>query len=201
MKKLIFVFALLCFLQGNAQTNNLEVAERKIRRLEGEIGCGLTFGPDKLNFDRNNTGATMYVEARYNLRRIPLDFGVQVRGTIFHRESFNAGRMAFKTMNLTAVTDYNFRRHQKISFFAGFGLGYAGLSDSAPITFDNSRPNWAGFSTGTKTGSFCFMPRVGVEFFHHLRVTLDYKFREKANRHFAVTIGGVFGGGSRLVKK
>ena len=40
MKKLLFAFALLCFMQGNAQTGQSSVADRKVGRLEGEIGVG-----------------------------------------------------------------------------------------------------------------------------------------------------------------
>lgn len=198
MKKLIIAFALLLyFMPGNAQTGQSVVTDQKVGRIEGEIGGGITFGADKLNFDKAKPGATFYAEARYNIQRLPLDVGVQVGGTIFHRESVNAGQLKFKTWNVLAVTDYNFRRYNKISFFAGIGLGYASLDNSAPITFDNSQPNWGGFSTGTQTGSFCFMPRIGVEFLHHLRVTFDYKLQEKANRHFGLSLGIVFGGGRR----
>ena len=197
MKKLIFAFALLCFMQGIAQTSQSTVADRKVGCIEGEIGGGFAFGADKLNFDKNKLGATFYAEVRYNIQRVPLDVGVQVGGTIFHRESVNAGQLKFKTWNVMAVTDYNFRRYKKISFFAGIGLGYASLDNSAPITFDDSQPNWGGFSTGTKTGSFCFMPRIGVELFHHLRVTFNYKLEEKANRHFNISVGVVFGGGRK----
>lgn len=199
MKKLIFAFALLvlCSLPGNAQTGHPEAADREVGRLEGEIGGGFSFGADKLNFDKNKLGATFYAEGRYNMRRVPLDVGVQAGGTIFHRESVNAGQLKFRTWNVMAVTDYNFRRYKNISLFAGVGLGYASLDHSAPITFDDSQSNWGGFSTGTRTGSFCFMPRIGVELFHHLRVTLDYKLQEKANRHFGLSLGVVFGGGRR----
>ena len=53
MKKLIFAFALLCCIQGNAQTSQSTVADRKVGRIEGEIGGGFSFGADKLNFDKN----------------------------------------------------------------------------------------------------------------------------------------------------
>ena len=184
-------------IQGNAQTSQSTVADRKVGRIEGEIGGGFSFGADKLNFDKNKLGATFYAEARYNMQRVPLDIGVQAGGTIFHRESVNAGQLKFRTWNVMAVSDYNFRRCKKISLFAGIGLGYASLDHSAPITFDDSQSNWGGFSTGTRTGSLCFMPRIGVELFHHLRVTLDYKLQEKANRHFGLSLGVVFGGGCR----
>ena len=197
MKKLIFAFALLCCIQGNAQTSQSTVADRKVGRIEGEIGGGFSFGADKLNFDKNKLGATFYAEARYNMQRVPLDIGVQAGGTIFHRESVNAGQLKFRTWNVMAVSDYNFRRCKKISLFAGIGLGYASLDNSAPITFDDSQSNWGGFSTGTRTGSLCFMPRMGVELFPHRRVTLAYKLQEEANRHFGLSLGVVFGGGCR----
>ena len=197
MKKLIFTFVLLLyFMPGNARTDQSST-NQVIRYLEGEVGVGISFGADKLNFDRSELGAVLYAEARYNIQRIPLDVGVQVGGTIFHRESFNAGRLDFKTENILVVTDYNFRRYNKISFFTGIGLGYATLDNSLPISFDDSKPNWGGFLTGYKKGSFCFMPRIGVELFHHLRMTFDYKLQEKANRHFGFSLGVVFGGGRK----
>lgn len=198
MKNLIYALALLCVFQGNAQTTQRATkSDCTVARFEGEIGVGAIFGADKLNFDSNRIGATFYAEGRYNLRRFPLDVGLQVAGSIFHRDSDNAGNLEFRTWNVLAVSDYNFRQCKKVSFFAGVGLGYAALDTSAPIVFDNSTPNWAGFSTGDKKGSFCFMPRVGVELFHRLRFTFDYKFQEKANRHFDLTVGFVFGGGQK----
>ena len=186
-------------MQGNAQTGQSAAAARKVGRVEGEIGGGISFGADKLNFDKNKLGATFYAEARYNVQRLPLDVGLQAGGTIFHRESVNAGQLKFRTWNVMAVTDCIFRRQGNISFFAGIGLGYAFLNHSAPIAFDDSQPNWGGFSTGTRTGSFCFMPRIGVELFHHLRVTFDYKLQERANRHFGLTLGVVLGGGAQII--
>lgn len=195
MKNIIFAIALLSFFQVNAQTTQSIDTDCTIGRIEGEIGVGAVFGADKLNFDKNRLGATFYAEGRYNMQRLPLDIGIQVSGAIFHRESNNAGELRFNTWNVMAVSDYNFRPCKKVSFFAGIGLGYAALVNSAPIGFDNSGSNWGSFSTGSKTGSFCMMPRVGVEFFHHLRITFDYKLQEKANRHFGLTLGVVFGGG------
>ena len=198
MKEILLACALLCGLTAGAQSQHpAENPGRSIRSIEVEVGGGMVFGADKLNFDKNRIGATFYAEGRYNLQRLPVDVGLQVAGSIFYRDSDNAGDLEFRTWNVLAVSDYNFRMCKKVSFFAGLGLGYAALDTSAPIRFDNSTPNWAGFSTGDKTGSFCFMPRVGAEFFHRLRLTFDYKLQEKANRHFDLTVGFVFGGGRR----
>lgn len=77
------------------------------------------------------------------------------------------------------------------------GLGYFSLDNSAPMTFDDAPDNWGGYSTGNKTGGFCFMPRAGVELFHRLRLAIDYKLQEDANRHFRTTLEVVFGSGRR----
>lgn len=187
------IVALLCVFSSNAQSSEI----CRIGRVEGELGTGVVFGADKLNFDDSNTGGTFQVELRYNLRRIPLDVGLQIGGTIFQRTSDYAGVLKFKTWNVTVVSDYNFRQCKPVSFFAGLGVGYAALDNSSPIVFENSQPNWGGFSAGHKTASICIMPRAGVELWHRLRLTCFYKWEEKANRHFGVTLGIVFGGGCR----
>lgn len=194
MKKyVILLLAIFCLSHGKAQ----DKSTYSIGSIEGEIGAGVAFGTNKLGFDKINPGAAFYAEVRHNFKKLPFDVGVHVAGTIFHRESDKAGQLKFKSWNVLAVTDYNFMQKSKVSFFAGVGVGYASLENSAPIVFDDSQTNWAGFSTGKKNGSFCFMPRVGVELFHHLRITAAYKLAEKANSHFDLTIGVVFGGGIR----
>ncbi len=194
MKKTVFaIVALLCFFRSNAQSSE----SCRIGLVEGEIGAGVVFGADELNFDDSNAGGMFQAELRYNLRRLPLDVGLQVSGTIFQRTSDNAGTLKFKTWNVMAVSDYNFKRCKQISFFTGLGVGYAALDNSAPIVFDDSQPNWGGFSAGHKTASICVMPRAGVELWHRLRLTCFYMWEEKANRHFGITFGGVFGGGCK----
>ena len=194
MRRSLVLLALMWVWAVHAQNN---ASTLEVRRIEGEIGVGLVFATGKLQFDRNNTGATCHAELRYNLQRQPIDVGVQVSGTTFHRESDMAGLKNFHSWNLLAVADYNYRRGRRVSLFGGLGVGYASIESSAPIMFDNTQPNWGGFSDGGQRGSFCVMPRIGVEFFNHLRLTLDYKWQEKANRHFSLTLGGVFGGGRK----
>ena len=199
MKKLIFTFVLLLyFMPGNAQTDQSDT-NQSIRYIEGEVGAGISFATDKLLFDRNLPGATFYAEARYNLRYVPLDVGVQEGGTIFHREAFNE-RLKFRSVNVLAVTDCYLRRYSKISFFVGLGAGYASLNRSQPIMINlsDSLPSWSRrFSTGPETEVFCFMSRIGVELFHHFRVTLNYKRprQDQAHRHLGLSLGVVFGGG------
>lgn len=197
MKKRVFVLVLACLSLGTVRAASPLQTDKEAGRIEGEIGGGVAFGSGKSGFDRNDPGATFHAELRYNLRRLSLDVGVQAGGTIFHRTAHRAGELKFRSWNILAVSDYNFRRCRKVSLFAGIGLGYAFLDNSAPIRFDDTQTNWGGFSTGTKTGSLCFMPRIGIEYWQRLRLTGAYCLEERANSHFSLTLGIVLGGGCR----
>ena len=85
----------------------------------------------------------------------------------------------------TAVSDYSFFRTDWISLFARFG--YVFHKESASVLFDDTQPNWGGFSCQA-TGMVCFMPRVGAEFFHRVCITVDYRIEKKANRHCSLML-------------
>ena len=88
MKKLILALALLCAFQSNAQsTPSAKRSDCEVRRFEGEIGVGINFGADKLNFNSNRIGATFFAEGRYNLQRLPIDVGLQIAGSIFEMQT------------------------------------------------------------------------------------------------------------------
>ncbi len=196
MKKLL-LFCLLCASCYGVQAQPGRTVTREVSALEFEVGAGILVGADKLNFDNSRTGASFFVEGRYNLPRIPVDIGVQVNGSIFHRESEQAGELKFKAWNILAVSDYNFFRTSRVSLFAGVGFGYAYLEETAPISFDDTQRNRLGFFSAGERHGGCFVPRVGVEFFHRLRITFDYRLQEKANRHCNLSLGFVFGGGKK----
>ncbi len=192
MKKLLLIGICLCAsVYGTCAQNH------GIRAFEAEIGAGIAFGGDKLNFDNVRPGASFLAEGRYNFTRLPIDVGLQVNGSLLHRESKHAGEMKFKSWNILAVSDYNFFRTDRISLFAGAGFGYAFHQESAPVSFDDTQPNWNGFSSAGDRHGACFMPRIGAEFFHRVRITVDYRIEERANRHCCLTVGLVFGGGKK----
>lgn len=195
MKRLLLLSIMSCFaccLPATAANPG-----RNVRALEVEIGAGALFGGEKLDFDKNRMGVSLLAEARYNMASLPLDVGVQVSGSMFHREVQSTRSLKFKSLNVLAVADVNIFRARAISIFAGAGFGYALCGETAPVTFDNSQGEWGGFSTGGEKSGICFVPRVGVELFHRMRVTFDYRLQEKANRHFDVTLGFVIGGGRK----
>ena len=199
-KKILFLaIALSCFFQGNAQTVRSTAANCKIRAIEVEIGGGITTGIARLRgsgFDKYPVGGAGFIEIRHNQESFPLDIGFQIRGTIFDREITRYGKtLEFSSVNLMITSDYNFRSRSDYSFFAGFGFGYVSFGKTSQIEYF---PQYEYFSNyGGKEGSLCLMPRVGVELWHHLRLTASYLIEEKANRHFSLTLGVVFGGGRK----
>ncbi len=194
MKKLVFLLALLWVSAAGAQTGG----QTQTRRFELELGLGATFGSDQLNFDKNYCGVTVHLEPRFKLRNVPMTVGVQVGMANFKREAVNVqdSPLVFSSWNVMATSDYVWRRDRKFSIFAGVGVGVASLRHSAPISFDNSEPNYAGYSTELDKWRLCVMPRIGLRF-GRLRLTCAYMVEEKANNHFRATAGFVFGGGKK----
>lgn len=170
----------------------------EVRRLEGEIGVGLVNGVNKLTLDGCDAGPLLYAEIRYNLRALPIDVGVKFSNSYFHRGADSqTHRLQTKSCNIMAVADYNLFRGRTISFFAGAGVGCGVLNLTAPITITRPDERWSGYTAGEGKAKFSVMPRLGVELFNHLRLTLFYTGEEKANNHYGLSIGAVFGGGRK----
>lgn len=194
MRPLSLFFAALCACCTTASF----AQQRDVRPVEVELGIGMTCGAATLRsagFDRNKIGETAFAEVRYNFRRLPVDVGFQVRGTIFGREIEASGeKLNYSSGNFMVTADWNLfrRRHPNCVLFAGLGAGMALFGGSAQTQHVG---NGVYVDNGS-SGSACFMPRVGVELWHHLRVTCGYLVEERANRHLSLTVGAAIGGGS-----
>lgn len=190
MKRLLLLFALFGSLTASAQ-------QREVRAIEVELGVGMTFGASELSsagFDKNRIGETGFVEIRYNWKRLPIDVGLHLGGTIFGREIRESGeKLNFSSGNFMLTSDYNYRRKSNCSLFAGLGIGYATFGHSAQTEYAGD----GGYTDNGSSGSFCIMPRVGIELFHRLRLTCAYVVEERANRHFSLSLGIAIGGGHK----
>lgn len=184
MKKLLFMLcAALCVFTASAQN-------RVVKPVEVEIGAGMTFGSAKLTQMRakNKIGTTAFAEVRYNFAQIPIDLGVRLAGTMFNREELDENtKIKFKSGNIMAVADVNIFRKSNFSLFAGIGAGYALL--------DKGYNEEGIYNKSDSKSTFCYMPRAGVELWHHVRVTVSYIGGDKANRHLNLGLGIAFGGG------
>ena len=185
-----------------------EKKPRQIRAFEFELAGGIVTPTEKLSFDKNNLGWTAQGELRYNFKRLPLDLGLHVDGALFNREGKRLNttedlkeivKAKFTSITGLGVIDLNILRTKGFSIFLGCGVGYGMLlSDIREIH---------NVKDIDQKGSFCVMPRAGIELFHHLRATFYYKHfevgqvNELSQNHFGVSLGVVFGGGKKKVKQ
>lgn len=186
MKKLLLLFVLLGCTGAYAQK------PRVVRALEVEVGAGMTFGAANIGFDKTKIGELGFVELRYNMRELPLDLGFRVNGLVFGRE-IDRVNLNFLSTNFMVTSDLNIGRKSKFAPFVGIGVGYASFENSSQIVAHGDGE----YTDDGPGGSVCFMPRVGIELFHHLRVSGYYMIEERGNRHFGLTLGVVFGGGPK----
>lgn len=164
--------------------------ERKVHALEVEIGVGVAMGADNLKFDKTKAGFNALAEVRYN-SRYGIDIGLQASINGFNRQTLNKEALKFLSKNAFLVLDYNLFQDKGITLFFGAGAGIAWTKNTGESTIAGDE------SFLGKGHSFCVMPRVGIELFHRIRVTLDYKFTNKANRNFGLSAGFVLGGGKK----
>ena len=184
MRNLLIV--LLCFVSIQVSAQSLP----QVRAFEGEFSYGMAIPTNDLGGDvKVGKNRLLQLEVRYNLPWHPIDVGVLLRGTTIHRlyepvddvwpTDADWDVSAWYTM---AVADYNFRRGSDASFFVGLGAGIG------------SQDAWNDDDVDVK---FCMMPRVGVELWKHLRLTLAYTYMDKQTNNFGLSIGVVFGGGNK----
>lgn len=172
MKHLLIMLLALLPAYGFAQN----VGEVEVRRVEASFSVGASLFEDRFyGSSASNDGYTFDTELRYNLRRVPMDVGIISSSDM--RTLADDDLIWWDDLSLLAVTDYNFRRGRRISYFVGAGAG---------VTIYNE-----------DVTKLCLMPRVGVEFFNRLRLTTAYKVGPEAKNNLNITLGIVVGGGCK----
>lgn len=187
-KRISILLLTIAFLsQANAQTQK--------RAIEFELAAGGIIASDKMFFQKNNIGLSPSLELRYNFRQVPVDLGLQWSAQVFSRTFRPYDHLGFLSQNITLTSDYNFRKCKHISFFAGLGAGIALIQNGKSLKRPD--PESATYIDGAEGNSFCIMPRIGMEFWDRIRLTLSYKYEDKANRHLGLYLGFVIGGGNK----
>ena len=171
MKRFLFVLFALLPMCSFAQ-------EVEVRRVEGSISLGASFFEDSFyESTAGEIGLLSSVELRYNFRSVPMDVGVMSMLDIRGGDCELCNGSWEGDLSFLAVTDYNFHRGRKVSYFVGAGVG---------ATFYNA-----------DTTKLCIMPRVGMEFFNHLRLTMAYMAGLNAKNTLNLTLGVAIGGGRK----
>ncbi|MDO5571145.1 MAG: hypothetical protein Q4F97_06725 [Bacteroidales bacterium] len=161
---------------------------------------GFTEPLGKFHDTNNKLGGALGLELRYNLRELPIDLGFQinitsaVHETPIHLENsegnsswgeYYYAEQSNRTLGLALIGDWNFRQGRRVNPFIGAGVGWA----------SHDLLNDCVYYDGDGEAKPLFIPRVGVEFFRHLRITLASNISRKGYNNLQLTVGLVFGGG------
>ena len=177
--KSFFLAALFAMSAANANAQNSY--DRPVKAFEFEPFVGVTYGL------AGNVGSHLVGEARYNLNCLPVDVGTQLyMGSAVSK--FAGSTLSFRTFSFMSVCDYNFLLGEKVSPFVGIGLGL----NSYDIVLGNYPDDKTDHTMGVG-----LMPRVGVELFRHVRVTLNAHIGKAKYNTIGLSVGYAFGGGAK----
>jgi opacity protein-like surface antigen len=206
MRKLLLtnlVMLFFCSLLGAQETIGVRPFEVELRfpcitnalcHIDGvETGSGFGFG----------------VEFRYNLdkKALPFDFGLglEYSQTEYYEKDSPDGNCLDPEENMifiAAFADYNFRQAKKFNPFVGFGAGVAfcDVEDMYKWTYPETGGAEAtlAYSMGEENQTHpVFIPRIGFEAWHHLRVSAYTILCKKGLSNFTISIGWSIGGGRK----
>lgn len=166
------------------------VEPRLVQMFEFEIRGGLTMPLGGYHGGDNDVGLSLGLELRYNTEEQPWDCGAFLQLDAASRNFYSQnhpGYVGVQTNRIWAygiTGDYNFKQGYRVNPFVGMGVGIASLDQEGDSKYKNI----------TSTETFVFMPRAGVELFHHIRLTAHCMIVRRGFHTAALTIGFVIGG-------
>lgn len=166
------------------------VEPRLVQLFEFEGRAGLTLPLGGYHGGNNQASMSFGLELRYNTEEQPWDCGVflQLDGANRHFDIPNHTNGYWHQTNRTwayGITgDYNFRQEYRVNPFVGIGVGTASIDQVGSLDCH----------TVSAENAFVFMPRAGVELFHHIRLTAHCMIVRRGFHTTALTIGFVIGG-------
>lgn len=187
MRKIVLVCLAILATSHIGVSAQSYLSNRTVGAVEVELSVALATAANRVpEFGRCRQGVEVAAEVRYNFAKAPVDVGLNFSLCSFSRKNGtqeNPKIYNFDSQSLLITADYNFFQGRRASLFVGGGAGVA----------------WCGrLADGSRHGvAPCVMPRVGVELSEHVRISLGYKFTERANSHLQLGLGFAFGGGKR----
>lgn len=191
MKKFI-IGALMALITFSA------AAQNEVRAFEFEASIGRTYPLLDLRGEEY-LGGGLNLALRYNHKKKPIDFGVEIHIMTVERKVEEEIKMYklpdMDNSALSITTAYNFARGKNLSLFIGIGAGIP----LANIVF--SIHNYFYSSNLGPYLNMAFSPRIGVELGNHFRLTVDLRLLDKEHHAIFMRAGIVFGGGRKPIKK
>lgn len=156
-----------------------------VQNFEGEASVALSMPLGSYREGHSEAGAGLGVALRYNVPSTALDAGVFVRLDCAQRsfpESGFSGNQNNRALCIGVSGAWNFRQGQKVNPFAEMGIAVA-LND---VVGSRAYP--------VKSTAAAFVPKIGCEFFHHIRVNAYCQFSRKGFNTYGLSVGLVIGG-------
>lgn len=166
------------------------IEPRLVQKFEFEARGGFTIPLGGYHGGNQYGSMTLGLELRYNTEELPWDCGVflQLDGASRHYdipERPDGYRLQTnRTLAYGITGDYNFRQGYRVNPFVGIGIGCGSYDQVGNSLYQNVTP----------ATTFVFMPRAGVELFHHLRLTAHCMIVRRGFHTAAIAIGVVIGG-------
>lgn len=159
-----------------------------VQNFEGEARVAMTTGLGWKKDMRGKIGVGFGLELRQNIRNTPWDAGLMIdlnqACESFTCSDGSRDYLNNRVLSIAAAGDYNLRQGRRINPFAGLGIG-VGFYD-----IPGSNP----LNISTHGTAAVFIPRIGVEFAHHIRLTGSFTIVRKGFNSFNLSLGFVIGG-------
>ena len=185
MKRILLI---ICCLSWVASAYAVE--PRLVRMFEFEVRGGITMPLGGYRGGDNDVGLSLGLELRYNTEELPWDCGAFLQLDAASRNYYSqkypgyVGVQTNRTWAYGITGDYNFRQGYRVNPFVGMGVGIASLDQEGDSKYKDI----------TSNETFVFMPRAGIELFHHIRLTAHCMIVRRGFHTTALTIGFVIGG-------
>lgn len=172
------------------------VEPRLVQQFEFGVNAGLTIPLGGYHSGDPSGSVTLGLELRYNVEEMPWDCGfiLQTDGATRHYKMEDGSKGYTSQTNATwayGVTGaYNFRQGHRVNPFIGTAVCIGSYDQEG----DGARKN---VTPGT---ALVFMPRAGVELFHHIRLTAHCMFIRHGFHTAGLAIGVVIGGRPKKAK-
>lgn len=185
MRTLILLFLFIATISISAYGQG---DSKIVQIIEGEVKTGITTPIGSYHSGKSQISASLSLEGRYNFKGTSWDMGLMLdlstaRRSFEHLYNGIHDRWQNnRTFAISLTSNHNFRQGAKFNPFIGTAVGVA-FND---VVGDKCFP-----SKGT---SMILSPRVGIEFFHHFRITTQFNLCRKGYNNLCLSIGFIVGG-------
>ena len=165
-----------------------EESKREVQSVEVEVAGEAGVALNKLGYYKNEWVRAVRAEVRYNFPSGDFDIGLGARVMRVDRLLANSsGKDAFPAYQLFGVGDYNLKMRHNITMFFGVAAGASCWAQKSAYSISVVPDKWAPYVG----------PRVGVEAWNRLRVTLSINMGNKEIAFAGIGVGYAIGGKAR----